>query len=218
MNNILYINDYMYNLEKQFLEGEDKKYIEVCKNIYGVNIDKISINIWTSHIMDEFRENIIKNCKDVNNIEEISKEIYNTLKEDRKKIILYAYLKGHICGYNDYKLIIDFKYKYKIKSINNSEKYLLKYDEFEEFLDFIKNNKSEDFNCDIMLKNINNYYIKNIKKDILTINIDFDKERLINIVEETIIKEVIKKYNEGILYGILYKINKKALKINKMGL
>ncbi len=218
MNNILYINDYMYNLEKQFLEGEDKKYIEVCKNIYGVNIDKISINIWTSHIMDEFRENIIKNCKDVNNIEEISKEIYNTLKEDRKKIILYAYLKGHICGYNDYKLIIDFKYKYKIKSINNSEKYLLKYDEFEEFLDFIKNNKSEDFNSDIMLKNVNNYYIENIKKDILTINIDFDKERLINIVEETIIKEVIKKYNEGILYGILYKINKKALKINKMGL
>ncbi|WP_373598917.1 hypothetical protein [Paraclostridium bifermentans] len=218
MNNILYINDYMYNLEKQFLEGEDKKYIEVCKNIYGVNIDKISINIWTSHIMDEFRENIIKNCKDVNNIEEISKEIYNTLKKDRKKIILYAYLKGHICGYNDYKLIIDFKYKYKIKSINNSEKYLLKYDEFEEFLDFIKNNKSEDFNSDIMLKNINNYYIENIKKDILTINIDFDKERLINIVEETIIKEVIKKYNEGILYGILYKINKKALKINKMGL
>ncbi len=218
MNNILYINDYMYNLEKQFLEGEDKKYIEVCKNIYGVNIDKISINIWTSHIMDEFRENIIKNCKDVNNIEEISKEIYNTLKEDRKKIILYAYLKGHICGYNDYKLIIDFKYKYKIKSINNSEKYLLKYDEFEEFLDFIKNNKSEDFNSDIMLKNVNNYYVENIKKDILTINIDFDKERLINIVEETIIKEVIKKYNEGILYGILYKINKKALKINKMGL
>lgn len=216
MNNILYINDYINELEKQFLEGEDKKYINLCKNIYGVSIDKISINIWTSHIMDEFRENIIKNCKNIDNIDEISKEVYRVLKADRRKIILYSYLKGNIYGYNDYKLIRKFKNIYKDEARNNRKD--IQDDKYKEYLNFLEVNKSHDIKVNLMLENIKIYYLRNIEKNILGIDINFNKEMMFEIVEDIIIEEVVKNYNEGILHGILYKINKKALKINKMGL
>ena len=52
-DNILCINKYIDDIEKNFLETGDKKYIDICKKFYGANLEKISIYIWTSWINSE---------------------------------------------------------------------------------------------------------------------------------------------------------------------
>lgn len=108
-NNILFLNNYINDIEYDFLKNGNTKYTYICKKFYGVDIEKISIYIWTLNIMDEFSQTINEKCKDMDNIEKISKDIYDLIKTDRKKVILYSYLKGHLLGYNNYMLIKEFK-------------------------------------------------------------------------------------------------------------
>ena len=219
---ILCINNYLSEIEKNFLESGDKKYINVCKKFYGANIDKISIHIWTLHIMDDFEDNIKKLCKDMDNIEIISQQVYKLLKEDRKKMILYAYLKGHISGYNDYVSIKKIRNIYvkisndKIRKI--SKKDIEKNEEINRYINFIKCSHINRENIKLLTESIESHYLKTIKQYLLNINFKCDKDKLIDIIKELMRKDTTNKYNEGILDGIIHKINKKSCKNDKMNL
>jgi hypothetical protein len=222
VSEILCINNYLGEIEKSFLEKGDKKYINVCKKFYGANIDKISIYIWTLHIMDDFEDNIKKLCKDMDNIEIIAQQIYKLLKEDRKKMIIYAYLKGNISGYNDYvsvKKIRSMYMKmpnYKIEKI--SKKNIEKYEEINRYIEIIKYSDINKENIKLLTESMENHYLKTVKQYLLDTNFNCDNNRLIDSIKELMRKDTTNKYNEGILDGIIHKINKKSCKNDKMNL
>ncbi|EPZ53881.1 hypothetical protein H477_4720 [[Clostridium] sordellii ATCC 9714] len=58
--------------------------------------------------------------------------------------------------------------------------------------------------------------MKKIEIDIKNTNLNCDREKLINIIKELMINDAINQYNEGILDGIIHKINKKHCKNNKI--
>ncbi len=218
-NNILCINKYIDDIEKNFLETGDKKYIDICKKFYGANLEKISIYIWTLHIMDQFRDNIIKNCENIHNIKVISKEIDELVKEDRKKLVLYAYLKGHVFGYNNYRLVKEIKsimLNDNIKSISNDD--LKKNKDIDKYLNIIRESELNKVSIRLLIQNIEIYYLKSIENKLLNISSENDKYKILSITKELIEKDVINKYNEGILHGITQKINKKAWKNDKMNI
>ncbi len=218
-NNILCINKYIDDIEKNFLETGDKKYIDICKKFYGANLEKISIYIWTLHIMDQFRDNIIKNCENIHNIKVISKEIDELVKEDRKKLVLYAYLKGHVFGYNNYRLVKEIKsimLNDNIKSISNDD--LKKNKDIDKYLNIIRESELNKESIKLLIQNIEIYYLKSIENKLLNISSENDKYKILSITKELIEKDVINKYNEGILHGITQKINKKAWKNDKMNI
>ncbi|GAA0092167.1 hypothetical protein UT300009_21960 [Paraclostridium bifermentans] len=222
-NNILFLNNYINDIEYDFLNNGNTKYTYICKKFYGVDIEKISIYIWTLNIMDEFSQIINEKCKDIDNIEKISEDVYDLIKTDRKKVILYSYLKGHLLGYNNYMLIKEFKNINK--DINEADfAELLSKSEDDEYLEIKK------FQHDIKLKDIyindENKLVENIKKFYLTsmeerireLNLKENVEKIINSVNEIMIDDAKNKYNEAILDGIIQKINKKSPKINKIPL
>ncbi|GAA0864451.1 hypothetical protein [Paraclostridium tenue] len=218
-NNILCINKYIHDIEINFLKEGDTKYIDVCKKFYGVNLEKISIYIWTLHIMDQFRDNIIKNCENIHNIKVISKEIDELVKENRKKLILYAYLKGHIFGYNNYMLEKEIKnimFNDNVKSISDDN--LKKNIHINQYLNIIKENELNKESIKALIKNIEIYYLEVIENKLLNINSEFDRHKILSSTKELMEKDVINKYNEGILHGIMQKINKKAWKNDKMNI
>ena len=218
-DNILCINKYIDDIEKNFLETGDKKYIDICKKFYGANLEKISIYIWTLHIMDQFRDNIIKNCENIHNIKVISKEIYELVKEDRKKLVLYAYLKGHVFGYNNYRLVKEIKsimLNDNIKSISNDD--LKKNKDIDKYLNIIRESELNKESIKLLIQNIEIYYLKSIEDKLLNISSENDKYKILSITKELMEKDVINKYNEGILHGIMQKINKKAWKNDKMNI
>ena len=218
-DNILCINKYIDDIEKNFLETGDKKYIDICKKFYGANLEKISIYIWTLHIMDQFRDNIIKNCENIHNIKVISKEIYELVKEDRKKLVLYAYLKGHVFGYNNYRLVKEIKsimLNDNIKSISNDD--LKKNKDIDKYLNIIRESELNKESIKLLIQNIEIYYLKSIENKLLNISFENDKYKILSITKELMEKDVINKYNEGILHGITQKINKKAWKNDKMNI
>lgn len=218
-DNILCINKYIDDIEKNFLETGDKKYIDICKKFYGANLEKISIYIWTLHIMDQFRDNIIKNCENIHNIKVISKEIDELVKEDRKKLVLYAYLKGHVFGYNNYRLVKEIKsimLNDNIKSISNDD--LKKNKDIDKYLNIIRESELNKESIKLLIQNIEIYYLKSIENKLLNISSENDKYKILSITKELMEKDVINKYNEGILHGITQKINKKAWKNDKMNI
>ncbi|SCJ27289.1 Uncharacterised protein [uncultured Clostridium sp.] len=218
-DNILCINKYIDDIEKNFLETGDKKYIDICKKFYGANLEKISIYIWTLHIMDQFRDNIIKNCENIHNIKVISKEIYELVKEDRKKLVLYAYLKGHVFGYNNHRLVKEIKsimLNDNIKSISNDD--LKKNKDIDKYLNIIRESELNKESIKLLIQNIEIYYLKSIENKLLNISSENDKYKILSITKELMEKDVINKYNEGILHGITQKINKKAWKNDKMNI
>ena len=218
-DNILCINKYIDDIEKNFLETGDKKYIDICKKFYGANLEKISIYIWTLHIMDQFRDNIIKNCENIHNIKVISKEIDELVKEDRKKLVLYAYLKGHVFGYNNYRLVKEIKsimLNDNIKSISNDD--LKKNKDIDKYLNIIRESELNKESIKLLIQNIEIYYLKSIENKLLNISFENDKYKILSITKELMEKDVINKYNEGILHGITQKINKKAWKNDKMNI
>ena len=218
-DNILCINKYIDDIEKNFLETGDKKYIDICKKFYGANLEKISIYIWTLHIMDQFRDNIIKNCENIHNIKVISKEIDELVKEDRKKLVLYAYLKGHVFGYNNYRLVKEIKsimLNDNIKSISNDD--LKENKDIDKYLNIIRESELNKESIKLLIQNIEIYYLKSIENKLLNISSENDKYKILSITKELIEKDVINKYNEGILHGITQKINKKAWKNDKMNI
>lgn len=218
-DNILCINKYIDDIEKNFLETGDKKYIDICKKFYGANLEKISIYIWTLHIMDQFRDNIIKNCENIHNIKVISKEIYELVKEDRKKLVLYAYLKGHVFGYNNYRLVKEIKsimLNDNIKSISNDD--LKENKDIDKYLNIIRESELNKESIKLLIQNIEIYYLKSIENKLLNISSENDKYKILSITKELMEKDVINKYNEGILHGITQKINKKAWKNDKMNI
>lgn len=218
-DNILCINKYIDDIEKNFLETGDKKYIDICKKFYGANLEKISIYIWTLHIMDQFRDNIIKNCENIHNIKVISKEIDELVKEDRKKLVLYAYLKGHVFGYNNYRLVKEIKsimLNDNIKSISNDD--LKENKDIDKYLNIIRESELNKESIKLLIQNIEIYYLKSIEDKLLNISSENDKYKILSITKELMEKDVINKYNEGILHGITQKINKKAWKNDKMNI
>ena len=218
-DNILCINKYIDDIEKNFLETGDKKYIDICKKFYGANLEKISIYIWTLHIMDQFRDNIIKNCENIHNIKVISKEIDELVKEDRKKLVLYAYLKGHVFGYNNYRLVKEIKsivLNDNIKSISNDD--LKENKDIDKYLNIIRESELNKESIKLLIQNIEIYYLKSIENKLLNISSENDKYKILSITKELMEKYVINKYNEGILHGITQKINKKAWKNDKMNI
>ncbi|MCR1850256.1 hypothetical protein [Paraclostridium sordellii] len=221
LNNILYINNYINDFEKDFLENKSNRYVEICKKIYGANIDELSIHIWTSHIMNEFNERLIKKGSNINGIEKSSNQVYDMLKLYRKNMIVYSYLKGVIFGNNEYNLIKEFKIIYekimKEKSeINLRKKELKNFEEVESYLNSIKIKILDTQSMKTLNENIETFYLKKIEIDIKNTNLNCDIEKLINIIKELMINDAINQYNEGILDGIIHKINKKHCKNNKI--
>ncbi|RGX13669.1 hypothetical protein [Paraclostridium sordellii] len=221
LNNILYINNYINDFERDFLENKSNRYVEICKKIYGANIDELSIHIWTSHIMNEFNERLIKKGSNINGIEKSSNQVYDMLKLYRKNMIVYSYLKGVIFGNNEYNLIKEFKIIYekimKEKSeINLRKKELKNFEEVESYLNSIKIKILDTQSMKTLNENIETFYLKKIEIDIKNTNLNCDIEKLINIIKELMINDAINQYNEGILDGIIYKINKKHCKNNKI--
>lgn len=222
-NDILFINNYIDEIERDFLENRNNKYIDICKRMYGSNIDKINIRLWTMHIVGEFKDNLIKNCEDNHMIKEIAEEIYEYIKADRKKMILYGYLKGNLFGYNDYEVIKNLKSICKNSLVIKDKNYISKEDigdsiEIKEYLDFIKNSTKNIANIKIITENLDQYFFENIESNLFNIKSEYDKRKLLKLIRELIIKDVINNYNEGILDGIIHKMNKKTCKNNKMGL
>ncbi|CEO29510.1 hypothetical protein [Paraclostridium sordellii] len=223
LNNILYINNYINDFERDFLENKSNRYVEICKKIYGANIDELSIHIWTSHIMNEFNERLIKKGSNINGIEKSSNQVYDMLKLYRKNMIVYSYLKGVIFGNNEYNLIKEFKIIYekimKEKSeINLRKKELKNFEEVESYLNSIKIKILDTQSMKTLNENIETFYLKKIEIDIKNTNLNCDIEKLINIIKELMINDAINQYNEGILDGIIHKINKKHCKNNKIAL
>lgn len=221
LNNILYINNYINDFEIDFLENKSNRYVEICKKIYGANIDELSIHIWTSHIMNEFNERLIKKGSNINGIEKSSNQVYDMLKLYRKNMIVYSYLKGVIFGNNEYNLIKEFKIIYekimKEKSeINLRKKELKNFEEVESYLNSIKIKILDTQSMKTLNDNIETFYLKKIEIDIKNTNLNCDREKLINIIKELMINDAINQYNEGILDGIIHKINKKHCKNNKI--
>ncbi|CEN76912.1 MAG: hypothetical protein ACLUG9_13080 [Paraclostridium sordellii] len=221
LNNILYINNYINDFERDFLENKSNRYVEICKKIYGANIDELSIHIWTSHIMNEFNERLIKKGSNINGIEKSSNQVYDMLKLYRKNMIVYSYLKGVIFGNNEYNLIKEFKIIYekimKEKSeINLRKKELKNFEEVESYLNSIKIKILDTQSMKTLNENIETFYLKKIEIDIKNTNLNCDIEKLINIIKELMINDAINQYNEGILDGIIHKINKKHCKNNKI--
>lgn len=221
LNNILYINNYINDFERDFLENKSNRYAEICKKIYGANIDELSIHIWTSHIMNEFNERLIKKGSNINGIEKSSNQVYDMLKLYRKNMIVYSYLKGVIFGNNEYNLIKEFKIIYekimKEKSeINLRKKELKNFEEVESYLNSIKIKILDTQSMKTLNENIETFYLKKIEIDIKNTNLNCDIEKLINIIKELMINDAINQYNEGILDGIIHKINKKHCKNNKI--
>ena len=69
---------------------------------------------------------------------------------------------------------------------------------------------------DDLIDNIKNHCSNNIYNKIDLIECNTNKDRIYNIVEEILIKDMIKKYNDGVWDGIVYKIAKKTWKNNKI--
>ncbi|CEQ13384.1 Uncharacterised protein [[Clostridium] sordellii] len=221
LNNILYINNYINDFERDFLENKSNRYVEICKKIYGANIDELSIHIWTSHIMNEFNERLIKKGSNINGIEKSSNQVYDMLKLYRKNMIVYSYLKGVIFGNNEYNLIKEFKIIYKKimkekSEINLRKKELKNFEEVESYLNSIKIKNLDTQSMKTLNENIETFYLKKIEIDIKNTNLNCDIEKLINIIKELMINDAINQYNEGILDGIIHKINKKHCKNNKI--
>ena len=169
--------------------------------------------------MDQFRDNIIKNCENIHNIKVISKEIDELVKEDRKKLVLYAYLKGHVFGYNNYRLVKEIKsimLNDNIKSISNDD--LKENKDIDKYLNIIRESELNKESIKLLIQNIEIYYLKSIENKLLNISSENDKYKILSITKELMEKDVINKYNEGILHGITQKINKKAWKNDKMNI
>lgn len=222
-NNILFLNNYINDIEYDFLKNGNTKYTYICKKFYGVDIEKISIYIWTLNIMDEFSEIINEKCRDIEGIEKISKDIYDLIKTDRKKVILYSYLKGHLLGYNNYVLIKEFKNINKNINEEDLVEILSKFecDKHIEIKTFQNNIKLKDLYVNDenkLVENIKEFYLINMEQKIKDLNLQVDVEKMINSVNEIMIEDAKNKYNEAILDGIIQKINKKSPKINKITL
>ena len=222
-DNILFIKNYINDIEYDFLKNGDTKYTYVCKKFYGADIEKISIYIWTLNIMDEFSQVIANKCSDIDNIEKISNEAYDLIKTDRKKVILYSYLKGHVYGYNNYALIKEFKNICKdiidkncIESLVKSE--IDKYPEIESYKKYIKSENTYIEYENILIDRIKKFYINSMGDKVKSLNSEVNIEKMVDSINETMINDAKDKYNEGIFDGIIQKINKKSHKSNKIAL
>ena len=221
MGNILCINEFMSSREKAYLENGDEQYLKTCENLYGIDMSSLSIYFWTLYLIDLFKENIEQKGKDIDNIEHISKNIVTVLKEDRKRIVLYGYTQGYIRGYKDSVLTIRFKEiseevlkEKQRKSIHIST--LMNNKKIHNYHEFIADRLSSTDDVDDLIDNIKNHCSNNIYNKIDLIECNTDKDRIYNIVEEILIKDMIKKYNDGVWDGIVYKIAKKTWKNNKI--
>jgi hypothetical protein len=82
--------------------------------------------------------------------------------------------------------------------------------------EFIADRLSSTDDVNDLIDNIKNHCSNNIYNKIDLIECNTNKDRIYNIVEEILIKDMIKKYNDGVWDGIVYKIAKKTWKNNKI--
>lgn len=223
MQNILCIDDFMYSKEVLYLKYGDEKYLKLCEKLYGININNLSIYFWTLYLMDLFQENIEEKSENINDIKFISEEIVKLLKEDRKRIVLYGYTQGYIRGYKDSILTGEFTKicEEVLKSKNRKSihiRLLMENKQIHNYHEFIKQRLllTEDIND--LIENIKHHCSDNIRNKINTIKGDFNKDELYETVLEIMIKDVLKKYNDGVWDGVIYKVVKKTWKNNKITL
>ncbi|MGL5506697.1 MAG: hypothetical protein ACRDB0_02205 [Paraclostridium sp.] len=223
MGNILCIDEFMTSRERAYLKYGDEQYLRTCENLYGVDINNLSIYFWTLYLIDLFKENIEKKYKDIGDIECISEDIVNLLKEDRKRIVLYGYTQGYIRGYKDSVLTNEFKeICEKVLEDRNRKSIhigiVMESDRVHNYHEFIKDRIINTEDISNLINNIKKHCSKNIWNKIDTIQFDIDKHNLHDIVIDILIKDVFKKYNDGIWDGIIYKVIKKTWKNNKITL
>lgn len=189
-----YIN--YYNIEKEYLDIQDKKYVELLYNIYnnnGLNLDKLSYNY-----LEDINNTIITlNKIIISNISKYKsnnyKKYYNILKLSDNKNTRNEHMKIH-----SNECIENKEFIYKLIKFKNKKAKLLGYNNFSEYI--IKDN---------MAKNIKNVllFLDNIKKNILIkLNIDLDlikneaRKDNINIIEESDLFYYINKLSSNNIY------------------
>ncbi|WP_270519940.1 hypothetical protein, partial [Paraclostridium sordellii] len=115
----------------------------------------------------------------------------------------------------EFKIIYEKIMKEK-SEINLRKKELKNFEEVESYLNSIKIKILDTQSMKTLNENIETFYLKKIEIDIRNTNLNCDREKLINIIKELMINDAINQYNEGILDGIIHKINKKHCKNNKI--
>lgn len=223
LGNIVYIDEFMISRERAYLEYGDEQYLRTCENLYGIDMSKLSIYFWTLYLIDLFKENIQEKGKNISNIDLISESIVQILKEDRKRIVLYGYTKGYIRGYKDYILTNEFKKicnkvleEKKIKSIHISM--LMRSKRIHNYHEFISNRLLSTNDIDNLIDSIKEHCSNHIWSKIDSIELDIDKNEIYNIIIDILIKDILKKYNDGVWDGIIYKIARKTWKNDKITL
>lgn len=223
MGNLLCIDEFMPSRERAYLEHGDEQYLYTCSKLYGVDTNNLSIYFWTLYLMDLFKENIEKKGKDIADIGCISDDIVKLLKEDRKRIVLYGYTQGYIRGYKDSVLTNEFKeICEKVLEDKNRKSIhigmVMESKRVHHYHEFIKERLINTEDIRELVKNIKKHCSKNIWNKIDMIQFDIDKDKLYDIVIDILIKDVFKKYNDGVWDGIIYKVIKKTWKNNKITL
>lgn len=223
IENIIYIDEFMYDKEIAYLKYGNDQYLKICEKLYGVNPENLSIYFWTLYLIDLFKENIEEKCENIDNIKLISEKIVKLLKEDRKRIVLYGYTQGYIRGYKDSTLTQEFKKiceqvleDKKRKSIPIG--LLMGSKRIHNYHEFIKQRLLSTEDINYLIRNIKICCSKNIWNNINMIKYNFDKNQMNDIVMEILIKDVMKKYNDGVWDGVIYKIAKKTWKNDKITL
>lgn len=223
MGNILCIDEFMPSRERAYLECGDEQYLRTCEKLYGLDINSLSIYFWTLYLIDLFKENIENRCENIENIENISENIVSLLKEDRKRIVLYGYTQGYIRGYKDSILINEFKnICEKVLQDKNRKSIhiglLMESNRTHNYHEFIKDRLLSTEDISDLINNIKNCCSENIWNKINSLQYDLDKNQLYNTIIEILIRDVFKKYNDGVWDGIIYKVTKKIWKNNKITL
>ncbi|HSQ33288.1 MAG TPA: hypothetical protein VLM81_00115 [Peptostreptococcaceae bacterium] len=219
-DNVLVLNNFITEMELDYLYCGNKRYIKFCKKLYSVDIDKWSKYFWKLYITDVFEEKIkeqLSNIKDINNI---SKEIVENLQEERQRIVTYGYIQGYVFGYTNFCLNSEFsktceavlkdknKAKIHISDIMRSRHikgYQVYMDE-----EINKNNHQEYIRDTI--KDYCDQQIYGVLNGLLSSNVDI----VYKTVQDILIKDCIQKNKDGIWDGIIFKVTSKIWKNNEI--
>jgi hypothetical protein len=219
-NNVLVLDNFINQMELDYLYSGNKKYIKFCKRLYSVDIDKWSKYFWKLYITDVFEEKIKEKLSNIKDISNIAKDIVENLQEERQRIVTYGYIQGYVFGYTNFYLNNEFsktceavlrdknKTKIHISDIMRS-RHIKGY---QVYMDKeISNNLHQDYISDTITD-----YCEERIYEVLKELLNSDLDIIYQTVQDILIKDCIQKNKDGIWDGVIFKVTSKIWKNNEI--